>query len=32
MPVLPSIFLIDYDYTTNFLNTKLLQRLDARPT
>jgi CheY-like chemotaxis protein len=29
MPVLPSILLVDDDYTTSFLNTKLLQRLDA---
>ena len=29
MPALPSIFLVDDDYTTNFLNAKLLQRLDA---
>lgn len=29
MPALPCILLVDDDYTSNFLNTKLLQRLDA---
>jgi CheY-like chemotaxis protein len=29
MPVLPRILLVDDDYTTNFLNTKLLQHVDA---
>ena len=29
MPALPSILLVDDDYTTNFLNTRLLQHLDA---
>ncbi|GAC1376493.1 MAG: response regulator [Hymenobacter sp.] len=29
MPVLPTILLVDDDYTTNFLHTRLLQHLDA---